>query len=328
MSKHSNVRFRSVGKYVPEKVLTNNDLTEWLDTSDEWITSRTGIKERRISIQENTSDLCSNAAKVILERAGISGKEVGIIIVATMTPDAHSPSVASLVQAGIKAENAMAFDVSAACSGFVYALSIAEKMLPRSSSSYALVIGGEVMSKAVDWSDRSTAVLFGDGAGGVLLEKTSEAHQFFGEDIHTDGSRGEALTSGEKHIQNPFTSIGKDHSLLKMDGRSIFNFVVSEVPKSIRTVVEENHLSLDDVDLFLLHQANARLIQAIAKKLKLNDKKFPLNIAKYGNTSAASLPILLDELVEEGIIEFGKHQTIVLTGFGGGLTWGSLLIRV
>lgn len=328
MTKQNNVTIRSVGKYVPETILTNDELSHWLDTSDEWIFTRTGIKQRHISLTEDTSDLCIKAACKALKRANINGEDVGLIIVATMSPDSQSPSVACLVQEEIGAHQAMVFDVSAACSGFIYACSIAEKMLLHSTYEYALVLGGEVMSKVVDWKDRSTAVLFGDGAGGILLQKHSHTHSFLGEEIHADGTRGQALKSGENTVSNVLTEKKKEESYLRMDGREIFDFVVRTVPKNIRSVVENNELKLEDVDYYLMHQANARLIQAVAKKLKLPMEKFPMNISKYGNTSAASLPILLEELVEEGKIEFGSNQTIVLTGFGGGLTWGSLLIRV
>ncbi|GEL67277.1 beta-ketoacyl-ACP synthase III [Marinilactibacillus psychrotolerans] len=328
MSNQGKVRIRSVGKYIPKRILTNEDLTEWLDTSDEWITSRTGIKQRHISTTENTSDLCTEAALKALDKVKVKAEEVGLIIVATMSPDAHSPSVACTVQSNIQAENAMAFDINAACSGFVYACSVAEKMLSVGPYQYALVIGGEVMSKVVDWKDRSTAVLFGDGAGCVLLEKNNHTHSFIGEDIHADGSRGQSLTSGEVAVNNLLTSGNEVNPYLQMNGRDIFDFVVRSVPKSITEVVEANQLRLEEVDFFLLHQANARLIKAVSKKLKQPIEKFPKNIDQYGNTSAASIPILLEELITNGDIQLGSNQTIVLTGFGGGLTWGSLLIKL
>lgn len=317
-----------MGKYIPEKILTNDDLTEWLDTSDEWITSRTGIKQRHISTTENTSDLCTEAAMKALGKVKVKAEEIGLLIVATMSPDAHSPSVACTVQSNIHAKNAMAFDINAACSGFVYACSVAEKMLSVSPYQYALVIGGEVMSKVVDWKDRSTAVLFGDGAGCVLLEKNENTHSFIGENLHADGSRGSSLTSGEVAVNNLLTSGNKANPHLQMNGRDIFDFVIRSVPKSIIEVVEANQLQLEEIDYFLLHQANARLIKAVSKKLKQPIEKFPQNIDQYGNTSAASIPILLDELIEHGDIQLNSNQTIVLTGFGGGLTWGSLLIKL
>lgn len=328
MSSQKKVKIRSVGKYVPDKVLTNDDLTEWLDTSDEWITSRTGIQQRHISTVESTADLCTKAAHEALKKAGVAAEAVGLVIVATMSPDAQSPSVACTVQANIGAAQAMAFDINAACSGFVYASSVAEKMLSASPYQYALVIGGEVMSKVVDWQDRSTAVLFGDGAGAMLLEKNSDTHSFIGEDMHADGSRGRSLVSGETALENPLTVKREINPYLQMSGRDIFDFVIRSVPKNIRTVVEDNGLDLEDVDYFLLHQANARLIKAVSKKLKQPIEKFPQNIQYFGNTSAASIPILLDDLIERGDIQLGSKQTLVLTGFGGGLTWGSLLINL
>ncbi|WP_208558776.1 beta-ketoacyl-ACP synthase III [Marinilactibacillus kalidii] len=328
MSNQAKVRICSVGKYVPEKILSNEDLTKWLDTSDEWISSRTGIKQRHISTTENTSDLCTKAAESILEKSGVDASEIGLIIVATMSPDSQSPSVACKVQGNIQAVNALAFDLNAACSGFVYASSVAEKMLSVAPYRYALVIGGEVMSKVVNWEDRSTAVLFGDGAGGMLLERNEHTHSFVSEDIHADGTRGSALTSGEQAVNNPITPKTTSDAHLKMSGRDIFDFVVRSVPKSVKDVVEDSQIELNDVDYFILHQANARLIKAVSKKLKQPIEKFPQNIQHYGNTSAASIPILLEELIEQGDIQLGSNQTIVLTGFGGGLTWGSLLIKL
>ncbi|WP_225744173.1 beta-ketoacyl-ACP synthase III [Marinilactibacillus sp. Marseille-P9653] len=328
MSNQAKVKICSVGKYIPEKILTNEDLTEWLDTSDEWISSRTGIKQRHISTTENTSDLGTKAAENALANSGVDVSEIGLIIVATMSPDSQSPSVACKIQANIQATNAIAFDLNAACSGFVYASSVAEKMLSVGSYRYALVIGAEVMSKVVNWSDRSTAVLFGDGAGAMLLERNEHTQSFINEDIHADGSRGSALTSGESSVQNPLTPEKETDAHLKMSGRDIFDFVVRSVPKSISDVVENSQLQLEDVDYFLLHQANARLIKAVSKKLKQPLEKFPQNIQHYGNTSAASIPILLEELIENGDIQLGNNQTIVLTGFGGGLAWGSLLIKL
>ncbi|SEK65030.1 3-oxoacyl-[acyl-carrier-protein] synthase III [Carnobacterium iners] len=320
----------STGSYVPKKIVSNKDLEAIMDTSDEWIKTRTGIENRRISETENTSVLCGKAALDILGKATISADKVDLIIVATMSPDYLSPSTACLVQDYIGASKSMAFDVSAACSGFIYALSVAEKMLSSGKFHYALVLGGEVMSKIIDWDDRGTAVLFGDGAGGVLLENTPSQGSFIAEDIHSDGSRGLALTTGALPVSNPYSQNEKNPAdiHLKMEGRAIFDFAIRSVPKSIKAVVETAGIDLSDVERILPHQANSRIIQAIAKKLKIPFEQFALNISDYGNTSAASIPILLDELVSSGDLVLGTGKKIILTGFGGGLTWGSILIRI
>ncbi|QQP71233.1 ketoacyl-ACP synthase III [Carnobacterium sp. CS13] len=317
------------GSYVPKKVVSNEMLESLMDTNDEWIKTRTGIEKRRISEEENTSVLCGKAAQSILDKAGVAAEEIDLIIVATMSPDYLSPSTACLVQDFLGAKQGMAFDISAACSGFIYALSVAEKMLQSGGFRYALVLGGEVMSKIINWEDRSTAVLFGDGAGGVLLERTDHEGSFLGEDIHADGSRGLALTTGSLAVQNPYSSQKELNDVfLKMEGRAIFDFAIRSVPQSIRTVAEAADLSLSDITRIIPHQANSRIIQAIAKKLKIPNEQFALNIANYGNTSAASIPILLDELVTAGELTLGTKEKIILTGFGGGLTWGSMLIQL
>ncbi|WP_414840171.1 beta-ketoacyl-ACP synthase III [Carnobacterium sp. TMP28] len=320
----------NTGSYVPKKIVSNKDLETIMDTSDEWIKTRTGIENRRISETENTSVLCGKAALDILGKSTITADKVDLIIVATMSPDYLSPSTACLVQDYIGASKSMAFDVSAACSGFIYALSVAEKMLSSGKFHYALVLGGEVMSKIVDWDDRGTAVLFGDGAGGVLLESTSSQGSFIAEDIHSDGSRGLALTTGALPVSNPYSQNEKKSSdiHLKMEGRAIFDFAIRSVPNSIKAVVETAGIDLSDIERIVPHQANSRIIQAIAKKLKRPFEQFALNISDYGNTSAASIPILLDELVSSGDLVLGTGKKIILTGFGGGLTWGSILIRI
>lgn len=321
-------KIMGAGSYVPHKVVSNAMLEKMMDTNDEWIRTRTGIETRHISEGENTSVLCGKAALDILEKTGISAKEIDFIIVATMTPDGLSPSTACLVQDYIGAKPIMAFDVNAACSGFIYALSIGEKLIQSGTFQYGLVLGGEVMSKIIDWQDRSTAVLFGDGAGGILLGATETENSFLGEDIHSDGSRGESLTAGCHLVTNFHTKENHENEFLQMDGRSIFDFAIRSVPESIRTVVESANHTLEEIDCIVAHQANYRILQAIAKKLKIPVELFATNIAKYGNTSAASIPILLDELLTNGDLVLGSNKKIVLTGFGGGLTWGSMLIQL
>lgn len=319
----------STGSYVPKKQVSNEMLESFMETNDEWIKTRTGIHHRHLAEGENTSVLCGKAAKAMLDKADVEASEIDLIIVATMTPDYLSPSTACLVQEYIGANKAMAFDLNAACSGFVYALSVAEKMMASGKFHYALVIGGEVMSKVIDWTDRSTAVLFGDGAGGVLLEANSEKNTFIAEDLHADGGRALSLTAGSMAVNNPYHKTEETNGYyLKMDGRGIFDFAIRSVPKSVRQVVENAGLELEDIDYILPHQANYRIVEAIAKKLKLPMIKFKTNMAEYGNTSGASIGILLDELVSNNELVLGSNEKVILTGFGGGLTWGSILIEL
>ncbi|WP_368251951.1 beta-ketoacyl-ACP synthase III [Enterococcus sp. 2201sp1_2201st1_B8_2201SCRN_220225] len=313
----------ATASYLPEKIVTNDDLAQILDTSDEWITSRTGIRERRISENENTSDLCSKVAEELLAKSGTKATELDFILVATMSPDYQTPATACLVQGKIGAVHAFAFDLSAACSGFVYALSMAEKLI-RTGSKKGLVIGGEVLSKVVDWQDRSTAVLFGDGAGGVLLTNEGDYPLIEKEHLAADGTRGFSLTSGYRMLQSPYAleSI-EQKSTLTMDGREIFDFVLRDVTKSLQALLGEEASS---IDYFLLHQANARILEKVARKLKLPQERFLKNMARYGNTSGATVPILLDEGIQKGTLSLGSQQKVVLSGFGGGLTWGHLVL--
>ncbi|MEG0293339.1 beta-ketoacyl-ACP synthase III [Enterococcus sp.] len=318
-------KITATASYLPEQIITNDQLAEVMDTSDEWIYSRTGIKERRIATTENTSDLCIQVANKLLEKSQVTAQELDFVLVATMSPDYNSPSVACLVQGAIGATNAFAFDISAACAGFVYALSMGEKLI-RTGSKKGLIIGGEVISKVLDWEDRTTAVLFGDGAGGVLLEASEHQH-LLKESLHADGTRGLSLTSGFANVQNnPFTKeVTKKTACLQMNGRDIFDFATRDVAKSLATLIEGEE---ETIDYYLLHQANSRILDKIARKLKVERHKFLQNMDKYGNTSAATIPILLDESVEAGTIVLGNNQKVVLSGFGGGLTWGSVLITL
>jgi 3-oxoacyl-[acyl-carrier-protein] synthase-3 len=312
-------RITATARYVPEQIVTNQQLSEIMATSDEWIFSRTGIKERRISTGENTSDLCTNVAKQLLASSGVAPEELDFILVATITPDFNTPAVACQVQGNIGANKAFAFDISAACAGFVYALSLAEKLI-RTGSQKGLVIGGEVLSKVLDWEDRSTAVLFGDGAGGVLLEATSSQH-FLKESLQSDGTRGLSLTSGFVENKSPYGSFSTQYSAyMQMVGREIFDFATRDVVQSIKAITEQ-----ETVDYYLLHQANSRILDKVARKLQVPRHKFLQNMQYYGNTSAASIPILLDEEVKRGTLSLGSGQKVVFSGFGGGLAWGTML---
>ncbi len=311
----------ATARYLPEKVVTNDDLAEWMDTSDEWIQSRTGIKQRHIAEAENTSDMCFQVAKKLVDKAAIDPMDLDFIIVATMSPDYTSPSVACQVQGQLGAKQAMAFDVTAACAGFVYALANAENFV-RSGMKRGIVIGGEKTSKLLDWQDRSSAVLFGDGAAGVLLEANEEP-SIMKQMLRADGERANALTSGYRKNSNIFHEEAETSTALSMDGRGIWNFALNDVTKSLKEFIGE-----ETVDYYLLHQANKRIIEKIARKMNEPIEKFPMNLMNYGNTSAASIPILLDELVEANILSLNSNQKVVLTGYGGGLAWGNLLIQL
>ncbi|MGM9886305.1 MAG: beta-ketoacyl-ACP synthase III [Lactococcus sp.] len=311
----------------PSHIVSNDQLSTIMDTSDEWIFSRTGIKNRHISTGEDTSDLAIKVAQKLLDQKGLDASELDFIIVATITPDSQMPSVAARVQAAIGAERAFAYDLVAACSGFVFALSTAEKLI-LAGQQKGLVIGAEVFSKILDWSDRSTAVLFGDGAGGVLLENASSTPFVIAEELRTDGSRGDKLTSGATGVHSPFAQVDGPKVSIQMDGRAIFDFATRDVPKNMLSVLTKAQLAVEEVDYFLLHQANSRILDKMAKKIGADRHKFLQNMAEYGNTSAASIPILLSESIESGKLSLGINQKIILSGFGGGLTWGTMLIQL
>lgn len=320
-------RISQVAHYVPQRIVTNDDLAKLMDTSDDWIASRTGIRERRISRDQQTSDLATKVAQELLEKSGSNAEELDFILVATITPDSMMPSTAARVQANVGACQAFAFDVTAACSGFIFALATAEKWIASGQYKKGLVIGAEVLSKVIDWQDRRTAVLFGDGAGGVLLEADEQKH-FLLESLHTDGSRGNALRSSYQGLASPFSVEDPSHLGLEMDGRAVFDFAVRDVVSSLKKTLMAAQVSVGDVDYFLFHQANDRMLDKMARKLGVPREKIPSNMMHYGNTSAASIPILLSECVNEGMLTIGSGQQLLLAGFGGGLTWGILLITI
>jgi 3-oxoacyl-[acyl-carrier-protein] synthase-3 len=322
-----NSKIAAFEKYVPDNIVTNDDLSKVVDTSDEWISTRTGIKQRRISKCENTAELCFNSAKRLLDKTGLSPLDIDMIITATITSDYMTPSVACIVQGRLGAENAVCFDLSAACSGFVYALSTADKFIKSGACRNVIVIGGETLSKILDWNDRATCVLFGDGAGSALVTLSDEK-MILAEDLHSDGVKFESLSAGYVPVKNPFYNEKFDENsfYMQMNGREIFNFAVKKVPESILAVSEKVNVSLSEVKYIVPHQANSRIVESIAKKLKISMDKFYLNLDKFGNTSAASIPIALCEMEEKGLIK--KDDKIIITGFGGGLTWGSMLFKM
>ncbi len=312
--------------YVPKKVLTNEDLSKMMDTSDEWIYSRTGIKTRHIVETENTSDLCINVARQLLDKANISPEQIGFILVATMTPDYQSPSVACQVQGAIDAYQAFAFDLTAACAGFVYALHTAKGLLhDLPAGQVGMIIGGETLSKVVNWQDRTTSVLFGDAAAGVLV-RSSEELGIIKSRCYADGHYAQSLTSGFIANQSPF-SLSQEiiSDKLTMNGRDIFDFTTRTVANSLDEFLGDLKTT---IDYFLLHQANVRILDIMAKKLKVDRAKFLQNMEYYGNSSAASIPLLLSESVEKNIIQLGSNQKLVFSGFGGGLSYGHILTTI
>lgn len=317
------VKILGTGSYVPDKVVTNEDLAQIVDTSDEWISSRTGIKERRISEEEGTSQLAIKAAEAALRQSGVRAEEIDIIILGTSTPDKCFPNGACEVQGAIGAVNAVAYDISAACSGFIYALNTVYAFFESGIYKRALVIGCDVLSKLVDWEDRGTCVLFGDGAGAAVVE--AEEGNGFHMLMGSDGKKSAAMECISRTCGNFITGKRPEIGYMTMDGQEIFKFAVKKVPECVEQLLQESGVDKEDVQAFILHQANYRIVESIAKRMKLPIERFPMNIEKYGNTSGGTIPILLDELNREG--KFQKGDRIVLAGFGAGLTWGAALLQ-
>lgn len=321
------IKIAGTGSCVPETKITNEDLAERIDTSDEWIQSRTGIQERRITHNRTTSGLAAEAAKKALSDADMDAEDVELILTATSSPENFFPSAACEVQEQIGNKIAAAYDLSAACSGFLFALNTGYAFLKSGSYKNALIIGADVMSKLVDWQDRSTCVLFGDGAGAVVIRAEEQETEEGGIKrflMKSDGSKGMVLTCKARTNGNFLTKTKPDMGYLSMNGQEVFKFAVKKVPESIEQLLEEAGEEKENIKYFILHQANYRIIEAAAKRLKLPLERFPMNICRYGNTSGASVPILLDELNREGRLKSGDK--LVLSGFGAGLTWGSTLI--
>ncbi|SHE76293.1 3-oxoacyl-[acyl-carrier-protein] synthase III [Tissierella praeacuta DSM 18095] len=322
------VGISGVGSYVPEKVVTNNDLSKIVETSDEWIIERTGIHERRIASDNMaTSDMATMAAKNALEDANIKSKDIDLIIVATVTSDHAFPSTACIIQKNIGAVNAAAFDINVGCSGFVYGLSIGESFIKSGMYKKVLVIGAETLSKIVDWGDRNTCVLFGDGAGACVLEKCEEGFGILSIELGSDGNNGEVLTqpAGGSRIPASIDTIENKLHFIKMDGKEVFKFAVRVMEKTSINTLKKANLELNDLDFLIPHQANMRIIDAAAKKLKLEKDKICVNLNKYGNMSSASIPVALNEAVKDNRIK--KGDNILLVAFGAGLTWASMVIR-
>lgn len=311
------------GSYVPELVVTNDDLSKVVETSDEWIRSRTGIRERRIADGMGTSVLAARAAEAALDNAGMKAEEIDIIILATSSPDQCFPNGACEVQKAIGAVRAVAFDISVACTGFVYAMNTMHAFFKSGLYRTGLVIGADVMSKLTDWTDRGTCVLFGDGAGAVVVraEERGLIHMVMG----ADGTKGHVLTCQSRTADNFSTGKTPEFGYMAMDGQEVFKFAVKKVPECVRQVLEESHTDISEIKYFVMHQANYRIFESIAKRLKVSMDRIPMNMDRYGNTSGASVPLMLDELNRDGKLQPGDK--IILSGFGAGLTWGATLIE-
>ncbi len=312
------------GKYVPDRVLTNEQLEQMVETNDEWITSRTGIKERRIaSDAQASSDLAYEAAVQAMAAANVTAEDLDLIVVATITPDMAFPSTACILQEKLGAKQAAAFDLSAACSGFIYGLANASSLIASGLYRNALVVGAECLSKITDYTDRNTCILFGDGAGAVVIGEVPEGRGFRSFELGADGSGGELLRVSGGGSRNPVSQHTIDEKLhyIYMAGRDVFKFAVRIMGSAAEEALRKAGLGKEDIDLLVPHQANIRIIQSALERLDLPEDKCVVNVNKYGNVSAASIPIALAEAVEEGRVQEG--DVLVLVGFGGGLTWGA-----
>jgi 3-oxoacyl-[acyl-carrier-protein] synthase-3 len=321
-------RITGTGSYAPKKVITNHDLEKLVDTSDEWITERTGIKERRIAEQgQCTSDLAYEAARKALKAAALPAEELDLIIVATMTPDKILPSLGCMVQEKLGAKKAVAFDVYAACSGFIYGMSMADAYIRSETYRNVLLIGAEILSRFVDWEDRTTCILFGDGAGAAVLQRHAGKRGILSTHLHSDGGLGELIHvpgGGALHPASHDT-IRKRMHFIKMKGNETFKSAVRSLEGVVQEALEHNKVKPEEIDFLVPHQANLRIIQAMAQRLNMPMEKVVLTLPKFGNTSAASIPMALDEAVRDGRIR--DNHLLLFEAFGGGLTWASALVR-
>lgn len=318
------------GSYLPETVMTNFDFEKFLDTSDEWIYTRTGIKERRIADKDaGVSDLSKIACERAMEMAGVKAGDIDLVILATITPDTHCPAGSNWLEAKLSCDNAVSFDITAACSGFLFALHVADKLIKCGTNKRALVVGAEIMTRVVNWKERESCILWGDGAGAAVIAESESGAEILSTHIHTDGRNGDTLLmpgGGSKTTPISHESVDKGLHYLKMiEANKSFKVAVNRFAEAAEEAVETNGYTIEDVDVIIPHQANLRIIQGMAKRLKVDMNKIYMTIQKYGNISSATVPIALDEAVRDGTIERGS--LVCLTAFGGGLTWGSSLIR-
>ncbi|MDD7514929.1 MAG: ketoacyl-ACP synthase III [Campylobacter lanienae] len=317
----------SIGAYAPSGVLTNLDLEKMVDTSDEWITKRTGIKERRIAKDEFTSDLGYKAALQALERSNLDKSEIDAIICATITPDYFCmPSTACVIANKLGLKGITAFDISAACTGFIYLLDVAKSMIESGAKKNILIVGAEKTSTIMDWSDRSICILFGDGAGAAVISASNDNHII---DVHTssDGSKGDLLITPGCAIVNPANSqtIEQRLNFMKMSGNDVFKIAVNTLTKDVVDILEKNQIPPEKIDLFIPHQANLRIIEAVKQRLNFDDSKCVVTVQKYGNTSSASIPMAINDAYESGRLKSGS--LMLLDAFGGGFTWGSAILH-
>lgn len=321
------VNVLGLGHYCPGNVVSNNDLSSIVDTSHDWIIKRTGISERRISDGEGTVDLAVKASLNALKMAKCSPEDIDLIVVATTSPDRLMPSTACSVQSVLGCSNAAAFDISAACSGFLYASIIANSLLKNGTGKKALVVGSEVLSRIIDWTDRNTCVLFGDGAGAAVLEINNGTGGIISTYFGSDGKTGaNALTANQFTLNTPFANSDLENkSYIEMDGREVFKFAISIIPKVVNKLLEDSGEDISNIRYIIPHQANIRIIDNAAKKLNISRDKFYVNLESYGNTSAASVPIAFSEVIEKGLVQ--KGDKIILVAFGGGLTWAGILLE-
>ena len=312
------------GSYVPEKILTNEDLRRYVDTTDEWITSRTGIKERHIVTTESTLDLAYNASLRAIEDSGIEKHLIDLLIVATVTSDYAFPGVANLLQAKLGLDNIMAFDINAACSGFIYTMQIADKMIKSGAYKTALIVGAETLSRLTDWRDRNTCVLFGDGAGAMVIAKSTKNKI---RDIITasSGDTEMLLSCKNPDLKDPEVNAISIQDHIHMNGTEVFKFASRAMPKTVKQLLKRNNVSIEEVNYVIAHQANLRIIDKSARELDIDIAKMYINIDKYGNTSAASVPIAIDEAIKNGILK--RDDLFITVAFGGGLTWAGALIE-
>lgn len=310
------------GSYVPPRIMDNDDLAKIVDTNDEWIRERTGISRRHIIGEETTSYMAGQAALRAVEQSGIDPKEIDMILVATSSSETIFPCAACEVQKIIGADHAVGYDLNAACTGFVLAFNTAQAYISAGFFKTIMVIGADSMSNLLDWTDRSTCILFGDGAGAVILRAEEGKPVYMA--AHSDGVKGVAITQLSRHRKNWQEEQNKE-SYLKMDGQAVFKFAVRKVPEIIEEILEQADMKLEDIDYFILHQANRRIIEAAAKRLKADINRFPMNLDEFANTSSATVPILIDQMMRED--KFRKGQKILLAGFGAGLTWAASLFE-
>ncbi len=316
-----NMHILGTGSALPSTVVTNDDLTKYMETSDEWIRERTGIGSRHLSTGETVASLAIEACNKALENAGKKAEDVELILVATCSPEMMLPCCACQVQAGIGASKAVAFDVNAACAGFLFSLNTAYSYLKSGMYKNALVVGAEVLSKIMDWEDRTTCILFGDGAGAVYVEAAEDEEDTYSFVQHSDGVKGMVLKCGTRDLNNPLYKGEEQSKFVWMDGREIFKFAVGQIPVCINEAMDKAGLTKDNIDLFILHQANKRIISSIAKRMELPEDRFPTNVERVGNMSSAAIPVLLDECNRNGQLK--KGMRLVLSGFGAGLTFGA-----